>query len=156
MGQGCGLTPGNSTIKSIAASAYAASASAVFVHIPTPTRGPWASLSRPSTGALVVDLGTSASDQELVWTAPRGLQPGDNQVVPRVVQLVERAQTAAANKSTILSVLTANPDPLRAVLALRETLVRGAVVGERVPQPESLVAAVTELITAHPGAGSRV
>ena len=108
----------------------------------------------PSTGALVVDLGTSASDQELVWTAPRGLQPGDNQVVPRVVQLVERAQTAAANKSTILSVLTANPDPLRAVLALRETQVRGAVVGERVPLPESLVAAVTELITAIPVLGA--
>lgn len=53
MGQGCGLAPGNSTIKSIAASAYAASAIAVFIHIPTPTRGARASLSRPSTGALV-------------------------------------------------------------------------------------------------------
>ena len=53
MGYGCGLAPGNSTIKSIAASAYAASAIAVFIHIPTPTRGARASLSRPSTGALV-------------------------------------------------------------------------------------------------------
>ena len=34
MGYGCGLAPGNSTIKSIAASAYAASANAVFIHIP--------------------------------------------------------------------------------------------------------------------------
>ena len=53
MGYGCGLALGNFTIKSIAASAYAASANAIFIHIPDQAIGPRASLSRPSTGALV-------------------------------------------------------------------------------------------------------
>ena len=52
-GQGCSLTPGNSTIKSIAASAYAASAYAIFIHTPAQARSPRASLSLTSTGALV-------------------------------------------------------------------------------------------------------
>ena len=103
----------------------------------------------PVTGAVVVDLGQTAPGEELVWTADEPPTPGGNDVRRRVLAVVERAQTSASHKSGIASIITQAPDPLAAVVALREHPVRGAVRGEVTRLPEALVSAVTELLVAH-------
>ncbi|MCT1458610.1 alpha-xylosidase [Aestuariimicrobium sp. p3-SID1156] len=103
-----------------------------------------------ATGALVVELGTAAVDEELVWTAPEPLRPGSNEVQRRTGEWLERAQTAAAHKSHIQRIVASETDPLRTVTALREQVVRGAVKGERTNLPDSLMSAAAELVIAHP------
>ena len=62
--------------------------------------------------------------------------------------VLEMAQTAAIHKNIATAIIEREPSALRAVQALRETPVRGAVVGEVTRFPEVLVSALTEMLTA--------
>ena len=101
------------------------------------------------TGAVVVGLGEAAPGEGLTWTTPEPLHPGPNDVTRRILEIVERAQTASAHKGAISTILDDHTDPLSIVVALREHPVRGAVRGVATRLPESLVGAVTEILVAH-------
>ncbi len=66
----------------------------------------------------------------------------------RARDIVDDARTAVANKMVAAHVLDTEPSPLRAVQALREAPVRGAVPGRVTALPEALVGALTEVLTA--------
>lgn len=102
------------------------------------------------TDAHPAELGTTAAGESLTWTAPQPIRPGENDVESRSLEIIERAQTAAANKTTLAGIIRGEDDVLRKVVALREAQVRGAVVEEVTRLPESLVGAITELLVARP------
>ena len=104
-----------------------------------------------ATGAVVVDLGEASPAGGLAWTTPSPVAAGSNESERRILEIIERAQTAAAHKLAIATAMAKGGDPLSVVIALRETPVRGAVRGEMTRLPESLVSAVTEILVARVG-----
>lgn len=101
-----------------------------------------------TTGAVTVEAGSGAVTEELRWSADAPPRPGSNDATRRITDVLTRARTAGAHKTTVARILAEESDPFRAAEALRETPVRGAVVGQTTRLPESLIGPIRELLAA--------
>lgn len=104
----------------------------------------------PDTGAILVDIGEATTSEPLTWTSGNQPRPGHNEVERRIEELIEKSQTAAANKSAIAAIIAAGTDALTTITALRECPVRGAEYGRVTALPPSLIEPVTEILVAQP------
>ena len=72
----------------------------------------------------------------------------DESAVQRCETILEAAQTASMHKNMSMAIIEREPTPLRAMQALKETPIRGAVVGAVTHLSDGLISALTEMLTA--------
>ena len=92
------------------------------------------------------EAGVTLRTSPLEWTAPEFTIDAD--VRARCQTILERAQTAVANKQTAAHILDGASSPLRAVQALRSAPVHGAIPRRVTRLPDALVEALAEVLTA--------
>lgn len=92
--------------------------------------------------------GSTTTGSALSWYAPAPDSAAPETTLERCRRVIEHAQCAAAAKSAAMRIVSGSGNAARKVQALRETPVRGISPGQIGKLPDSLVAALSELLIA--------